>query len=999
MKLARHHFSAAPLWRMLALVGAFLGGTALCSRAATNGVLPYSSRVWQTDDGLPHNSVFAITQTRDGYLWVGTHEGLARFDGVRFTTIEAEAAPELRHGYITALCAGRDGSLWIAVDGSGVTRMKDGRFSHLTEADGLASNQTRCLLEARDGSLWIGSEGGLTRLRDDKSANFTQSKGLGDNSVRAVAETHDGTILIATKRGLSSLSTNGTITGTLTFGTNWFANSLKTAVEDRQGDLWIGSADGLDRVRGKERLLYSADAGLPDWVINVLYEDHAGQMWVGTYGGLARMVEGKVLPRSNSEAVFGDLVYAIFEDQEQNLWVGARDGLWRLNPARFTTYTTEEGLTRNNVMSVFEDHSGTLWLGIWDGGLNALRGGKVTAYGSPVPVQRDSVLSLRESRDGTLWVGMDLTGGLNQFRDGVRKTFPRPSGLINDAVRVIYEDRAGALWIGTSSGLNRYARKKCETFTTAKGLVADKVLAVCEDADGAVWFGTEGGLSRWANGHFTNFTTRDGLTHNVVDALYAAADRTLWAGTQGGGLNWVRAGKFSAITTRQGLFSDEVYEILEDDFGFFWMSCRRGIFRVARKELEEVARGARRTVTCTAFDKRDGLASVQCNGVAKPAGWKGQDGRLWFPTIRGVVAVQTRIKNNERPPPVFIETLLADRKLVPDAQWKGSPSDPSRTPLVSIPPGRGELEIHYTALSLQAPEKNLFKYKLEGADTTWSEAAPVRAAHYLNLTPGHYQFRVLASNNDGVWNETGASLALVLQPHYWQTWWFKGVVLAGVSGALTLWYRSRVARLREIERLRVEIAANLHDDVGARLTKVGMITEFVDQQTTPRDRLKPHVEAILRTTREVIQAMDEIVWTINPRNDTLDHLANYIFQYAQEYFQNTNLRCRLDLPAHLPDLVISTEVRHNVFMAVKEALNNVLKHAGAAEVRVSLAVTDSTMIITIADDGRGFAADQARAAGNGLQNMRQRLQSLGGRFHLETKPGAGTIIRMEAEAK
>lgn len=988
--------------------------------ASTNSVLPYTVRIWQTDDGLPQNSVYDITQTSDGYLWIGTREGLARFDGAQFTVVDDPAAPELKRAWITALCSGQDGSLWIGLEAGGVTRLKDGVFSHFTEAEGLASNQINCLFETKDGALWIGGRGGLNRYRDGKLTRVAQQEGLSDNFVQGICEDSHGFLRVATRRGLNTVSKEGVVAGVVNFGTNWNANALREVYTDRRGNLWIGSVDGLSQVSDRETAFYGLTEGLPDRVVNVVFEDHASQIWVGTYGGLARLVNGKIIPRSEHESVFGDLVYSIFEDRENNLWVGARDGLYRLNPARFTTYTTREGLTRNNVMSVCEDGAGTIWLGIWDGGLNALREGKVKAYNSPVELARDSVLSLHEERSHvlagptpnvSLWIGMDLNVGLNLFTNGSRQEVPRPRGMLNGAIRVIEEDADGALWLGTSAGLNVLRENGCATYTMTNGLPGDDVLAILPDGEGGFWIGTDGGLTRWAKGEFTSFTVRDGLSHNAVDALYLDRGHTLWVGTRGGGLNRYRAGKFTAYTTKQGLFSDEVYEILEDDFGYFWMSCRHGIFRVARKELDDLDRGTLKAVTCTVFGKTDGLVSVQCNGVAKPAGWKARDGRLWFPTIRGVVAVETRIKTNAKPPPVVIEELLADRKAVQRAKAKvagpGSAAlPPARTAVFSNPdfgvepleiaPGRGELEIHYTALSFQAPEKILFKYMLEGLDTDWSEPVTQRTAHYHNLAPGTYRFLVKACNNDGIWNETGAAVALFLRPHIWQTWWFRAAIPVAIALLLTVLYRFRVQRLRELEQLRVDIAANLHDDVGARLTKVAMITELVDHDTSASDRAKAQIQAISRTTREVIQAMDEVVWTINPKNDSLENLANYIFQYAQEYFQNTGVRCRLDLPTQLPERAISTEMRHNLFMAVKEALNNVLKHAAATEVRITLAVAEKKLSLTIIDNGRGFDLDHARSTGDGLRNMKDRLEQIGGRLRVESTPDKGTTIRMEA---
>jgi signal transduction histidine kinase len=390
------------------------------------------------------------------------------------------------------------------------------------------------------------------------------------------------------------------------------------------------------------------------------------------------------------------------------------------------------------------------------------------------------------------------------------------------------------------------------------------------------------------------------------------------------------------------------------------------------------------------------LLSDQFNGVAKPAGWKSRDGRLWFTSIRGVVAVDCRIKTNDKQPPVFIEEVLADRTPVlsakPRVEDRGSVASP-----LEIRPGRGELEFHCTALSLQAPGKIRFKYMLEGVDSGWTEAVSERVAHYNSVPSGRYRFRVIACNNDGVWNEQGATLSLVLLPHLWQTWWFRAAIAAIVGLLLTVLYRARMARLRSIERLRVQIAANLHDDIGARLTKMAMLTEFADREAAQSGPGKRHLQTLSQTVREIIQAMDEIVWTINPKNDTLDNLANYIFHYAQEYFQNTGVNCRLDLPAQLPDWPMSTEARHNLFMAVKEALNNVLKHAQATEVRIGLEAANGRMTITIVDNGRGFIIEPTRSKGNGLENMKRRLSQIGGRFVLESQVGQGTRISMETE--
>jgi ligand-binding sensor domain-containing protein/two-component sensor histidine kinase len=987
----------------LALCSVLLGHLPLLG--AGSGLIPYNVRVWQTDDGLPQNSVRAIAQTADGYLWVGTQEGLARFDGIRFTPVTEKLVPALRRGFITSLCVGSDGSLWVGCEQAGVFRFKEGRWSQLPSSGGLLSTQPRCLFQAGDGSLWIGSEGGLLRYRDGNFTTYAEGKeGLGDNSVRSLCEDNKGNLRIATKHGLSTLGPDGKLS-TLEIGRDYIGNVLRCVSEDRHGDLWVGSNQGLIWLQENRRVSYGTTEGLPDRIVNTIHADRLGQLWIGTYGGLVRMVNGQVIPPPSRELVYGDLIHVVYEDQEGNLWAGGKDGLYRLTPAHCRTYTTRQGLTHDNVLSVCQDKAGSIWLATWGGGLNCLSGDRITGCVSTNGLKRKKLLALSESRDGSLWVSMDFDGGLTRLGAGCRSLLEMKDGLADAAIRVIHEDNQGTVWLGTSRGLKLLKGGKLTVLTAEQGLAGDMVMAIYEDGSGRVWVGTDNGLSCWQSGIFRNYTTNDGLSDNSINALHEDGEGTLWVGTKRGGLNRFKAGKFTSYTTRQGLFSDEIFEILEDDFGYFWLSCRNGIFRIQKKQLAELDEGKIKSLSCVPFGRADGLVSVQCNGVAKPAGWKGRDGRLWFPTVRGVVAIESSIRPNDQMPPVRIEEVIADRVRLNtfesgvDTERSAARRPGLREAPLEIPPGRGELEIHYTALSLQAPEKNHFKYLLEGVDSAWIDAGAQRTARYYNLGPGRYRFRVIACNNDGVWNEAGASLGLIWRPHYWQTWWSKLVLLAFAGLLLTAFYQARVARLREIERLRVQIAANLHDDVGARLTKVAMVTEMVERQTAGQPSINPHIRKISSATREIIQAMDEIVWTINPRNDTLDHLANYIFQYAEEYFQNTTVRCRLDVPPELPDVHISTEERHNLFMAVKEALNNVLKHSRATEVRLGLWLAEGKLLINIVDNGSGFLPEQTRVAGNGLANMRQRLEQIGGRLVLETRLGEGTTIRMEAKGE
>ncbi|HEY2083571.1 MAG TPA: triple tyrosine motif-containing protein, partial [Verrucomicrobiae bacterium] len=486
---------------------------------------------------------------------------------------------------------------------------------------------------------------------------------------------------------------------------------------------------------------------------------------------------------------------------------------------------------------------------------------------------------------------------------------------------------------------------------------------------------------------------------DTVTAIYEDKDGVLWVGTANGGLNRLRDKRFVSYTTKQGLFSDEIFSIEDDDEGWLWMSCSRGVFRVRKRDLDDYDAGRAKWISCIAYGKTDGMESPQCNGAGKPAVWKSRDGRLWFPTSKGVVSVDPRtMKVDHVPPSVYVDQVLVDQRPL---ALHGAGNDAP----VHIPPGRGELEIRYTAISLSAAEKVRFKYKLEGIDANWLDAGGRRAAYYNNIPPGPYKFRVIACNKDGIWNEIGASLPFELEPHYWQTLWFRGLmvllVVGGASGTALYATRRKMQRQLQalqqrhaIEKERGRIAKDIHDDLGSSLTRIMMLGERVEEELGKQKDVAPHISKIVSSARHTVQSLDEIVWAVNPENDTLNGLLEYIGHYADEFFENTSVNCRLELPVELPAFNLAAETRHNLFLVVKEALNNALKHSGATEVRVEVTVEKGQVQIRVEDNGCGFdMSNEAAHRGNGLDNMRKRIESLGGQFEIVSAPQQGTSLK------
>jgi signal transduction histidine kinase len=514
-----------------------------------------------------------------------------------------------------------------------------------------------------------------------------------------------------------------------------------------------------------------------------------------------------------------------------------------------------------------------------------------------------------------------------------------------------------------------------------------------------------GGLGRLQNGHLRQFFKADGLSSDYVLCLHLDAEGALWIGTYGNGLCRCRHGRFAKVSSEQGLPSNFICGMEEDDLGHYWISSNDGIFRVAKNDLNACADGTLDHLSCLDYGTGDGLPSKECSGGMQPSSCKTPDGRMLFPTSGGVVVINPgKIKINHQPPPVVIEEIIANGRVLAE--------NPSVNEVLKIPPGLQRFEIHYTGLSFAAPQKMRFQYRLEGWENDWVEAGEKRMADYSYLPPGHYTFHVRACNSDGVWNEAGAEFAFELLPRFWQTLWFHlatGLATTGlVAGSVWLVARrrmrsklERIEREQAVERERTRIAKDIHDHLGANLTRISLLSQSAHGELKNPGQAAVQLDRIYDTSRELTRSMDEIVWAVNPRHDSLDSLASYLGNFAQDYLASINIRCRLDIPLHLPQWPITAETRHDLFLAFKETLHNVVKHSGATEASVSLTTDASGFTLIVQDNGKGF--DVARAEndweshrlgrGNGLKNLRQRLEKIGGRCEIHSLPGTGTGVR------
>jgi len=772
-------------WLPAAVVATLSSGAASALDPA-RALNQYSLDHWSTRDGLPQNTIQALLQSRDGYLWMGTQEGLVRFDGVRFTVFDHANTAALLNNHVSVLVESRDGSLWAGTFGGGLARLRDGIFEVYDQTHGLSGSSVTAVAEDAAGRLWVGtSTEGLNLLEAGQFRVLTTADGLPGNQIRALL-VEAGGVWVGTSVGLARLGPDGRAVPGVDRALA--GASVTTLLRDRQGALWVGTTHGLHRLQDGRLTRYGIAQGLPHDYIESLYADSRGVLWVGTSGGVARMLEGRFEVLRTSEGLSNNAVRSFVEDREGSLWVGTGGGLTRLRDGRATTFSFGHGLSDDDLYTVAPDRSGAgVWIGSYDGRVDHLSGGRFVSLHSAGPLAASRVRALHEDRAGRLWIGTER--GLHRYAGGVYTTFGAAHGLPQTAVRAVLEDRRGALWVGLDDGgLYRLQDGRVTAFSQKDGLGSPEVRALLEDRRGVLWVATYGGLARFQDGRFVTYGRERGLSVEFARSLHEDADGTLWVGTYGGGLNRFRDGRFTAFTTRQGLLSDVIYQILEDDDGNLWMSCNKGVFRVSKLDLQAVAEGRLHGVRAIAYDEGDGMRSRECNGGG-PAGARTRDGRLWFPTLQGLAMFDpARNSSNTTPPPVVIEDLVVDGRML-DAR-RG----------LRVEPRPQRLEFRFTALSFVAPAKVRFAYQLVGFDGDWVDGGGARAAQYTHVPPGRYTFRVKACNNDGVWNEAGQSLAVVVEPAFHETWWFAGLSVFSVVGLGLGLYNLRIRRIRGRER-------------------------------------------------------------------------------------------------------------------------------------------------------------------------------------------------------
>ena len=945
---------------------------------------------------------------------MGSDDGVSRFDGINFLSFGP--AEGFQSGPVQALFGDSRGALWIGSVSGGLGFWHGGRLQTFTTRDGLPSDSITALAEDHEGRLWVGTKAGL--------AVWQQGKPISVNGLTEFAEKNI-TALFCDRQG--TMWVGATDTGVFAYREKKFIQlrdpSLDSLLKDphslivdQAGRIWIGAGDAFVLCREvSEWRRFGVPRHLFRRYISALAEGTGNTVWAGSVGeGLFQFKGGKLEAINAGNGLSDNLVEALLVDREGKLWVGTHGGLNRLLPRRLISLSHNQGLGYGAVQGLAEVGEGVMWVskaneGVfrWDG----QRFSRMLLTG--ISAQDPQVSVLLAGKDGSAWVAGVF--GLLRFKNPLNaEQEAGVPALTNLFISALAESLTGGLWAGTRDGeLWRSINGKWEALTNSPR--GHAISVIVPDGNDGVWVGTEGdGLYHFDEVASAQRKKITGLPSGWVRTLYRDSQSTLWIGTAGGGLSRLQGETIATLTTREGLPDNTISQILEDGDNHLWLGGNRGIVRVNKRDLDDLATRKISVVYPQFFGRAEGMLSEECTGGFFPAGLRTKSGLLWFSTLKGIVVVDPQhISAGSPAPAVVLEQTLVDG--VPDTEFrvrvKNGGTNPQSESL-RLPSDRHRIEFRYTGLSFDAPERIRFRYRLEGLDPDWVDAGNRRSAFYGFVPPGTYRFRVIACNGDGIWNEEGDNLSLTVLPLFWQTWWFIGAVAVGtiVAGAGVARFVEKQKSQRRLKRLeqerileqeRTRIAQDLHDTMGAKLCRISFLSEHVRRSDSVSTEVREQIASISDESREVLQSLDEIVWAVNPQNDTLEHLASYIGQYAREYFSRTGIECELEIPSRLPAQPLSAQTRHHLFLAIDESLANILKHSGATRVKIAMICDGSDFEIAISDNGSGFdlgsselnSPNSSAGFGNGLGNMRQRLSELGGRCVIESKKGQGTTIR------
>jgi signal transduction histidine kinase/ligand-binding sensor domain-containing protein len=961
------------------------GGYALDpSKALTQ----YSHRIWDQEEGMLEPTVYAILPSHDGYLWLGTQSGVVRFDGERFRPIRISPSAEPEPVLIRSLYEDKQGTLWAGSVGNGLLEISRTAKRWFKTSDGLPSDIVTCVVpHGAAGSLWVCTNQGLVDFNNGPKKTYTVADGLPSNRVSGICEARDGTEWISTfDRGLATRK--GGKFSPFDAGRTELSGDIRELRCSNDGSIWAASDHGLFRISGSGVEQFTAGNGLLDGDILSLDQSSDGSIFVGTQTGIARYRNHEWSVYGTKDGLSHTAVFSLLSDREGSLWAGTKNGLDQFTDSRVTPYTTSEGMPTNDTGPVVEDKSGTLWIGTPENGLIRYDGHRFSSVTKANGLLDDGILSLLPEANGDLLAGTEK--GLNRLRKGkVIASYTRRDGLAGNEINSLFQDAEGALWVGTEAGLSVMKSGRVTRVDQLDQLPREHVVALGGGRTTRLFVSTSSGhLYCMRNGKMAALPSSD-PTRAIASYYHDAEHRSIWMGTLGSGLIRLRGGGLTHVRVKDGLFDDKIYAILPDDHENFWFASSKGIFRCSRKDLEDFTEGKTRRVSSLPFTT--GQVRFECQSGVNPAAWRTHDGRLWFSTTSGLVVVDpNHLAPNTLPPPTQIETLFVN----------GQRREAAAT--LQLAPFEKNLEIRYAGLSFVTPEKVAFRYILDGYDKEWVEAGTRREAFYTNLPPGHFRFRVIASNSDGIWSTKGASLDFTIEPRLYQRRWF--FPLLGVLAGLAVWlgYQIRVRNLRRQFNLvlseRTRIARELHDTLLQGLSGVTMQLQALWTHFPPSSERRT-LEEIIKDAGKCLTEARQSLWGLRNRTGSDNGISDRLTRQAQQALAAAPIKLVLRITPTPPPL--SPEVEYQLLRIAQEAVSNAVQHAEPKTVEVRLECVDDGLELLVRDDGAGFSTEtqHAELGHYGLLGMQERAGEIGARLMITSVRGLGTDVKVMVKTR
>ncbi|MDZ7691229.1 MAG: two-component regulator propeller domain-containing protein [Balneolaceae bacterium] len=934
---------------------------ALVPISAEAQLLPFRS--YSIENGLSESVVNDIIQDREGYIWIATGYGLNRFDGIRFTNYYAE--------------------------------------------DGLNNNKIQSLYQDHRGRIWVGTDAGVNVIQDDSIRAVPDLKPLNSTSILEIFQDSSNEFWFATdgsgiwhRDRLGDLIQYTTIHGLA-------GDRVRDIIEDEDGTLWFGTREGLTSLEGGNFRTYSTPEGLADEKIRDLELDSSGGFWIATRGGLSQFKEGSFTNYTQEDGLVNNRVRSISTDQNGGLWIGTEDGASHFSEGSFSNYKVEQGLSNNIIYSTLFDREQNIWFGTFGGGVNLFLGENFLNFTIEEGLPNNVITSVTEDQDDNYWI-TTYGGGIAKYDGSGMEIYNENDGLVDNKVYTSMVDSRGRLFIGTRWGLSildgdkfynfdetelpyrkirsieerdvggeywmatygegvlRYRNNEFKLFSEEDGLANNTVLSVEEDNNHNLWFATYGGASRYSDGTFTNFTIQDGLPNNGVLDILKSADGILWFATFGGIARY-EDGTFESITVADGLPDEVCYFIIEDKNGIKWIGTNKGVVRFDYEMYSEQSQH-----NSKAFKLITQAQGIVANEMNAGAGYADKSGNLWFGSVGGLTRyTPDSLFKASVPPKIHIQNISVSGEPVAE---KGN---------LTIGSENRNVTIGFIGISFSAPEQVVYEYRLIGSAEEWQRTTQ-RFARYSALLPGEYTFKVRAQNNSGLWSSETATFSFTVLAPFWMQWWFILLLIAAVGGIIYFIYHYyKVRKMVEIERMRVRIASDLHDDVGSSLTEIALQTDFL--QTSNLDReVKKSLSQIGDQSRKIVSSLDDIVWSIDARNDTLGDLTDRMQDYVNNVLPSKEVRYRfgnLDM-----DEKLAVSKKENIYLIFKEAINNIAKHADATKVEVELKNDNGTFDLFVRDNGSGIK-ENARRTGHGLRNMKMRADRINADIEFQNKTG------------